>query len=76
VADIERTGDIHHRSLGDAKAAQYIFSDFKNALRGQHNDFVHGNPVLFSAAKDGLAGQFFGLRRKVAGNPCIEPVVE
>jgi hypothetical protein len=76
VAHIERTGDINDRGLGQAKATQYIFGDFKNALRGQHNDFVHGNPVLFSAASDGLAGQFLGLRRQMARNLGIEPVVD
>jgi hypothetical protein len=71
VAHIERAGDIHDGSLGETKAAQYVFGNFQNALRGQHNDFVHGNPVLFSAACYGLAGQFRGLRRQMAGNPQI-----
>ena len=41
VADIQRTGNVHHRGLGQPEAAQYVLGDLQNSLRGQNHDFVH-----------------------------------
>ena len=41
VADIERTGDVHHGGLGQAVAAQNVLGNLQNPFGGQNHDFVH-----------------------------------
>ncbi len=48
MADIERTGDIHHRGFRQPEPAQHVLGDLENSLRGQNHRFVHARTVCFS----------------------------
>ena len=48
VADIERTGNVHNRGLGQSKPAQDVFGGFENPLRGQNDDFIHEGTLCVS----------------------------
>ena len=41
VADIERTGDIHHRRLRQPVTTQHVLGYLQNPFGGQNHDFVH-----------------------------------
>ena len=41
VADIERTGNVHHGRLGQPVAAQNVLGHLQNSFGGQNHDFVH-----------------------------------
>ena len=41
VADIQRTGHVHHRGLGQPVAAQNVLGNLQNPFGGQNHDFVH-----------------------------------